>query len=88
MKQVVYRTLGMGDRFYQDHQWWVKLDDKSARHASQAMYVDMRPASKVLVRGDDPTPTGPGSDARRKMEKREGVFLLLGIFFESFKWFG
>lgn len=80
--------LDPGDRFYQDHQWWVKLDDRSAKHAGQAMSIDMRPGSKVLVRGEEPAPAGAKSDDRRETIKREGFFLLLGTLLESFHWFG
>lgn len=88
MKQVSYRALDRGERFYQDHQWWVKLDDKSARHASLAMSIDMRPGSNVLVRGEETAPAGAEPDGRQQMRKREGFFVLLGTLFESFHWFG
>jgi len=86
VKQAIYRALPRGTRFYQDHQWWVKLDDKTARHASEAISIDMRPQSKVMVRGEEPTPAAEVLDDRRQMQKREGFFLLIATWLESLNW--
>jgi hypothetical protein len=86
MKRVLYHTVAPQNRFYQDHQWWVKVDDKSARHASQEITIDMNPALQVLVRGEESSPASGSTDCRRQVEKREGFFLLLGTLIESIHW--
>lgn len=86
MRQTIYRALPRGARFYQDHQWWVKLDDKTARHSREAMSIDMLPQSKVMVRGEEPAPAAEEFDDRRQMRKREGFFILIATWLESFNW--
>lgn len=87
MKRVLYHSVAAQDRFYQDHQWWVKVGDKSARHASQEITIDMSPALQVLVRGEESSPAGGSTYGRRQVGKREGFFLLLGTLIESIHWF-
>lgn len=46
----------------------------------------MRPQSKVMVGGEEPTPAAEVLDNRRHMQKREGFFLLIATWLESLNW--
>jgi hypothetical protein len=87
MKRATYRSLLDQTRFQLDDQWWVKIDRVTAKHASYDLTIDMRPSSTVLISGTEEAPVSTyHDDERKRMQKREGFFLVLGTIIESFSW--
>lgn len=88
MKSVPFRSLLFDARFQLDHQWWVKIDGATAKHAVYEFTIDMKPSSPVLIRGEEQVPSVIHDRDRQRMRKREGFFVLLGTLLESFHWLG
>lgn len=88
MISVAFRSLLLDARFQLDHQWWVKIDGATAKHAVYEFTIDMKPSSPVLIRGEEQVPSVNHDSGRQQIRKREGFFVLLGTLLESFHWLG
>lgn len=87
MKRANFCDLEPEARFQLDHQWWVKVDKASARHASFDFIIDLTPRALVHIKGDEPVIEARVDDGRKAMRKREGRFFALGLLLESLNWF-
>lgn len=88
MKSVQYRSIPLQSRFQLDDQWWIKVDAKTAKHASFDLPIDIKPSCIVLIAGDEQVTSASPDSSRNQMLKREGFFVLLGTWLESFHWLG
>lgn len=87
MKRVAFRNLELQARFQLDDQWWVKVDDAIAKHATYDFSIDLSPSCAVLINGEQVS-SKCEDDSRKQMRKREGFLLALGTLLESIHWLG